>query len=141
MHKLRIRLLPLGISVLFIIIIGTMFYSLYEGWNYIDSLYFTIMTLTTVGYGDMYPTNNVTKIFTIGYVLIGVYLIFYSVRIFTMHYMELKSPNISRAISKSFEHLADRTPKEGDVVLKVKPVKNPEKIIKEEIKKKQDKKI
>ena len=125
MPKLRVRLLPLGIAIFLLIIIGTMFYALFEGWNYVDSVYFTVMTLTTIGYGDMYPTNDFTKIFTIGYVLIGVYMLFYALRIFTTYYIEKKSPNISRAVSQSLEHMIHRKKHKGDVVLKVKTVQDP----------------
>ncbi len=51
---------------------GTLFYSRMEGWSAVDSLYFTVMTLTTVGYGDLSPTTTVTRLFTVVFVLIGI---------------------------------------------------------------------
>jgi voltage-gated potassium channel len=42
------------------------------GTNYISSLYFCITTLTTVGYGDVTPGNNVERLFVIGMMLFGV---------------------------------------------------------------------
>ena len=36
-----------------------------------DALYFTVVTLTTVGYGDFVPTRVVSKLFVIGYIVIG----------------------------------------------------------------------
>jgi voltage-gated potassium channel len=50
---------------------GTIFYSLVEGWGVLDSLYFSVMTLLTVGYGDLVPTTDASKAFTILYVLVG----------------------------------------------------------------------
>ncbi len=50
---------------------GTLFYWRVEGWSVVDSVYFSVITLTTVGYGDFSPQTTVGKVFTIVYVLIG----------------------------------------------------------------------
>ena len=54
---------------------GTVFYRLIEDWTWVDAFYFTIITLTTVGYGDLYPTRTVSKLFTVMIVLIGIGLL------------------------------------------------------------------
>lgn len=59
-------------GALFVIATGTWFYSRMEGWSLVDSLYFTVMTLTTVGYGDLSPTTPATRLFTVAFVLIGI---------------------------------------------------------------------
>jgi hypothetical protein len=64
------RGLTLGVMV--VIASGTVFYKVVEGWSVLDSLYFTIVTLTTVGYGDLHPTTAASKIFTIFFVFAGV---------------------------------------------------------------------
>jgi voltage-gated potassium channel len=51
---------------------GTIFYSRVEGWPMLDALYFAVATLSTTGYGDLTPTTNGGKIFTIVYIAIGV---------------------------------------------------------------------
>jgi len=43
-----------------------------EKWTFIDSIYFAIVTVTTVGYGDLYPTTDSGKLFCIFWVPIGV---------------------------------------------------------------------
>jgi hypothetical protein len=50
---------------------GTLFYWRFEGWSVLDSVYFSVITLTTVGYGDFSPETTAGKVFTIVYVLIG----------------------------------------------------------------------
>ena len=54
---------------------GTVFFHAAEDWSWIDPLYFTIITLTTVGCGDLNPTKPGTKIFTIILILIGIGLL------------------------------------------------------------------
>jgi voltage-gated potassium channel Kch len=50
---------------------GTVFYTAVEGWSVLDSLYFSVMTLLTVGYGDFVPTTAGSKVFTMLYVIVG----------------------------------------------------------------------
>lgn len=52
--------------------IGTIFYHSIEGWRWLDSLYFCVITLATIGYGDFVPTTDLGKAFTIIYVFIGI---------------------------------------------------------------------
>jgi voltage-gated potassium channel len=54
-----------------LVLTGTLFYWRFEDWTLIESLYFCIVTLTTVGYGDFAPTTPATQIFTIVYILTG----------------------------------------------------------------------
>ena len=54
---------------------GTVFYHWAEGWRWLDSLYFCVMTLATVGYGDFVPKTDLGKIFTMGYVFVGIGLL------------------------------------------------------------------
>ena len=58
--------------VIVILALGTAFYSQVEGWSIVDSLYFSVITLATVGYGDLSPTTSVSKMFTVIYVFVGI---------------------------------------------------------------------
>jgi voltage-gated potassium channel len=65
--QFRALLLLYGVLLL----IGTVFYARTEGWRILDALYFCVVTLATVGYGDFAPRTSLGKAFTIVYVLIG----------------------------------------------------------------------
>jgi voltage-gated potassium channel len=54
-----------------LVLTGTIFYWRFEDWTIIQALYFSVVTLTTVGYGDLHPTSDGTQIFTIFYILTG----------------------------------------------------------------------
>ena len=54
---------------------GTLFYWEIEGWTLLDSFYFSSITLTTVGYGDLAPETAAGKLFTVFYVFTGIGLI------------------------------------------------------------------
>ncbi|MCB9246693.1 MAG: two pore domain potassium channel family protein [Flavobacteriales bacterium] len=62
-------------TTLVVLIIGSASYHNLEGWTWIDSLYFCVVTLTTVGYGDFAPQTDGGKIFTIFYIIVGIGII------------------------------------------------------------------
>jgi len=66
--------LVLAIVIMFLVV-GAIFYPLVEEWTVLDSLYFGVVTLTTIGYGDMGPTTDSAKIFTAIYVFFGVAIV------------------------------------------------------------------
>jgi hypothetical protein len=59
------------VALVTLLISGAIIYSAEEGWTVIDSLYFCVMTLSTVGQGELHPTTNLSKLFTILYVVVG----------------------------------------------------------------------
>ncbi len=63
------------LSVVVTVVSGVVFYSLTEDWSIADSLYFTVVALTTIGFGDFTPTTTLSRLFTVVYAVIGVGLI------------------------------------------------------------------
>jgi len=83
----------------FIILLGTTFFHFTEGWNWIDSFYFSVMTLTTVGYGDLVPTTILSKIFSVIYILVGIGLLLFFVNVVASQAIKNR---ISEEIDKEF---------------------------------------
>jgi hypothetical protein len=73
-HGLRLdaEFRTLGILMAITLIGGTIFYWQLEGWTLLDSLYFCVMTLSTIGFGDLTPTREVSKAFTILFAVFGI---------------------------------------------------------------------
>lgn len=60
------------LTIISTIIIGTIGFMVLEGFSLLDSLYFVITTLTTVGYGDIFPITPYGKVLVVIIILVGV---------------------------------------------------------------------
>lgn len=58
---------------------GTLDYTLLEGWDPLDALYMTIITMTTVGYGETRPLSDAGRVFTITLIVTSIVLAGYAV--------------------------------------------------------------
>jgi hypothetical protein len=54
---------------------GMFIFRALEGWSYLDALYFSLITLTTVGYGDFSPATPLGKLVAMLYILLGLGII------------------------------------------------------------------
>ena len=69
------KVAPIVVIGMSVLSVGVVFYHHVENLKWLDALYFSVITLTTVGYGDIVPTTDAAKLFTVFYVLIGVGII------------------------------------------------------------------
>ena len=58
-------------SIVVLLLFGGVLFREVENWTFLDSVYFSVITLTTVGYGDLSPQTSLGKILTICYILAG----------------------------------------------------------------------
>ncbi len=76
-HEVRRNLMLSILLLLILFVVGIYFYHEFEGWSYLDTIYFMSMTITTVGFGDIVPVTEMGKIFTIFMVWIGISIAFF----------------------------------------------------------------
>ncbi len=81
--RLQKHLIGSAICLILLIVIGTLWYLLVEGWPWVDALYMTIITLATVGFGETHPLGSRGRLFTIALILMGLVNIGYIVNLFT----------------------------------------------------------
>lgn len=84
------RIIYITLIIFIFLFGGATYYHYIEEWRYLDALYFTSYTLTTVGYGDIVPKTDAGKIFTIFYVFAGVGMVLYGLSIIASHFVEVR---------------------------------------------------
>lgn len=62
-------------SVFILLFSGSFLFSWIEGWSLFNSFYFSVITLSTVGFGDITPVTTMGKLLTTFYIFIGLGLI------------------------------------------------------------------
>lgn len=88
---------------------GTAGYMLIEGWSASDAVYMTVITITTVGYGEVHPLSPGGRLFTIGLTFIGVGTFFYAATLFMSLLVggELFERRRRRRLSRMLDDLHD----------------------------------
>src|SRR3989344_211308 len=99
-EKYHRKLFLFAIAIVFILFAGAAVYSNLEKWTYLDSLYFSASTLTTVGYGDFSPVTGAGKIFTIFYVFAVVGFALYGLSVIVTHFVEVREEHLFSRIKE-----------------------------------------
>ena len=71
------RIIKGCVILLVILLLGTGGYMLFEHWDFMDALYMTVITITTVGYREVGPVSGTGRVFTIFIIFFGVGIIAY----------------------------------------------------------------
>jgi voltage-gated potassium channel len=96
--------------LLLILIVGTFGYHFIEGWSLFDSLYMSVITLATVGYGETHPLSTFGRIFTMLLILGGMGIILYGISELTQFIVQggiggiLRRRKMERIVKKISRH-------------------------------------
>ncbi len=89
-----------------ILLIGVIGYRMISGYSLIDAIYMTVITMTTVGFREVVPLDQESKIFTIFLILASVVIVGYALSVITEYI--LSKNNIDELIHKKMQKKIDR---------------------------------
>lgn len=109
--KLPQTVFKLVAATVALMVVGTVGYRVIEGWSYIDSLYMVVITMTTVGFGEVQPLSPTGRLFTIGLMLFGIGVVAYAFGNFFEYVLTadlagtLRRRRVSQEIEKLSNHI------------------------------------
>jgi len=95
-------------ALILLIIIGTMSFHYFEDWTWVQSFYFTVSTLATVGYGDLHPTSDGTRLFTALFILAGVSVAVAALSIIGSSYIDNRTRRIVQDNKPRAKNIIDK---------------------------------
>ncbi len=74
-HHLRNHIIAVVFSLIFLLFIGMLGYTYFEGWSWFDALYMTFISFSTVGYQEVAPLSRAGRLFTMVVIFLGINVI------------------------------------------------------------------
>tara|TARA_Y100000310_G_scaffold85798_1_gene82632 strand:- start:15616 stop:16011 length:396 start_codon:yes stop_codon:yes gene_type:complete len=96
----------------FVIGLGAYIYNQAEGWSLLNSIYFVVITITTIGYGDIAPVTEIGRVFTIFFSFFGIAMAFYVVSLIGTVVFKKYFKNLKWGIKKQGEELKEEIVKD-----------------------------
>ena len=84
--------------IFFLYLVAVPFYMHFEGFTLVEAIYFTSVTITTVGYGDVVPKTDVGRLFTVLLLFSGVSIFFYHVTHFGLFKERAIDPHVQKRL-------------------------------------------
>ena len=95
----------------FLLLVGILGFKLISGYPLIDAFYMTVITITTVGFGEVHPLDDQAKLFTIFLILASVIILGYSLSLITEYILsknnieELRQKKMQKKIDSLKNHI------------------------------------
>ena len=101
----RIKIFKAVILVVVLLLVGVAGYKMISGYSYLDALYMTVITMTTVGFGEVRPLDVHSKIFTVFLILASVVILGYALSVITEYI--LSKSNVEELKRKKMQKMID----------------------------------
>jgi len=107
----RTKIYTALILLALVLVFGVLGFRVISGYSWIDSLYMTVITITTVGFGEVQPLDDASKIFTVLLILFSVIIVGYALTVITEYILsrnnleELKQKNMQKKIDGLKNHI------------------------------------
>lgn len=82
--------------LVFLVSVGVLGYRLLSSYTWIDALYMTVITISTVGFMEVQPLNDTAKIFTIFLILSSVFILGYAITVITAYIISKSNLDASK---------------------------------------------
>ena len=97
--------------LVFLLFIGVLGFKIMSNYSWVDAVYMTVITITTVGFGEVQPLDDNAKIFTIFLILTSVIILGYAITVITEYILsknnfeELKQRKMQKKIDGFNDHI------------------------------------
>lgn len=99
------------VLLILVLIIGVFGFKIISDFSWLDAVYMTVITVTTVGFGEVQPLDQESKLFTIILILTSVIIVGYALKIITEYIIskndinELKQKKMQKKIDALSDHV------------------------------------
>tara|TARA_R110002073_G_scaffold40547_1_gene114798 strand:- start:1114 stop:2112 length:999 start_codon:yes stop_codon:yes gene_type:complete len=110
MNVFQSKLYKAFLLILFVVVIGVVGYMYFSNDSFINAIYMTVITITTVGFGEVHPLSENEKVFTIFLIVMSIVIFGYVARIFTEYVAsgellaKIKFKKVQNKIEKLNQH-------------------------------------
>src|SRR5665811_443944 len=109
MNRLTRRFVLIAVAIVTTLSIGTIGFTVIDGYPPFDAFYMTLTTMTTVGYGEIHPLSHAGRVFNSFLIVFGVTTIFIAIGAMTQTIIELEfgDPSGKRRNKRMIDNLKD----------------------------------